>query len=160
MQSSGASAYTFQLGHATAEREATLCLPDVWHHCLAFCADGLKADHVIQKVVVTNRYTLDQHIAAFKPTQVMLFRRNRTDNYLSLGLKSYADESGYMEDKFRIFDAELSRSRFPIIDYELMPFLLITKDQLDSMRTTNQILWDKSEGEFGKSWGFGGIRTS
>lgn len=160
MQSSGASAYAFNLGRMASQRGKTLCIPDLWNPYLAPRLSASSADHIILKVVVSNRYTLDQHIKSFDPTETFLFRRNREANAISLGSKMYANESGDMDFKFSLFDIEISRNRFPVIEYESMPWLPITQYELNAMLLNNTRLSLWAGDTMKTQWGFGGIRTT
>jgi hypothetical protein len=98
MQSSGASMLALLL----AQKPNSTAYVDLWS---GYCAPSVPSGHdVVVKVVCTTAFTLSQHKASFRPDATVLFVRHPFTNALSLNRKAYRDESGAMEDKFRILD--------------------------------------------------------
>ncbi len=95
MQSSGASVLAFTL----AQKPGSLAFVDIWN---MFAAPELAAGSldVVAKVVVTTAYSLETHRRRFRPDVTILVLRHPADTYDSLFGKSYAHESGLMDEKF------------------------------------------------------------
>jgi hypothetical protein len=98
MQSSGASVLAFTL----AQKPGSLAFIDIWnmfaapeHETEMFCA---------AKVVVTTAYMLEVHRKRFRPDITLLVLRHPVDNYDSLFGRSYANESGLMDEKFALLE--------------------------------------------------------
>lgn len=94
MQSSGASVLAFTL----AQKPDCVAFVDIWN---MFAAPQLETDRdCIAKVVVTTAFALEVHRRRFRPDVTVLFLRDPSDTYDSLFGKSYANESGLMDEKF------------------------------------------------------------
>lgn len=159
MQNSGASTYTLYL----SQKKDCLGIIDLNNHRLAPFIDTPHDIHL--KCVITTRYSLEQHVSAFRPDKIVLFVRNPYENHLSLKNKAYANKSGQMEEKFKILDKVFkSKSRFDEVIY----FEQFIKDHAGYRfeRSREQIrnfndkhsIWCKNNptasGEEG-GWGFG-----
>jgi hypothetical protein len=101
MQSSGASVLAFTL----AQRPGSLGFIDIWN---MYAAPVLETDRdCVAKVVVTTAYSLEVHRQRFRPDVTLLVLRHPVDNYESLFGKSYANESGLMDEKFAVLEETL-----------------------------------------------------
>src|SRR5579864_1092382 len=94
MQSSGASVLALLLG----QKPESLAFVDVWN---MYAAPELETQHdCALKVVVTAAFSLELHRQRFRPDVILLVLRHPTDNYDSLIAKTYANESGLIDEKF------------------------------------------------------------
>jgi hypothetical protein len=101
MQSSGASALTLTL----AQKRDSVAFIDIWN---MFAAPKLATERdVVAKVVVTSAFPLDVHRRRFRPDVTFLVLRHPVDNYYSLMGKTYANESGLIDEKFAILEEVL-----------------------------------------------------
>ena len=102
MQSSGASTLAYTL----AQKPDSVAFVDIWNN---FAAPLLETDiDTVAKVVVTTAYTLREHVARFKPDVTIAVLRHPVDNYDSLVAKTYINESGLINEKFREMEATLA----------------------------------------------------
>ena len=110
LQSSGASLFAYFL----VQKPRSIGIVDLNNHRLTPSLD------IVVKVVVTTRWSLDDHIQSFVPDKTILFIRNPYNNYHSLMGKPYANSSDRIDDKFRLMDKIFtSRERFDaVISYE------------------------------------------
>ncbi len=99
MQSSGASLLAFTL----AQKPDTIAFIDIWN---MFAAPELEAEDrdTVAKVVVTTAYSLELHRQRFRPDVTLLVLRHPADTYDSLFGKSYANESGLIDEKFALLE--------------------------------------------------------
>jgi hypothetical protein len=99
MQSSGASVLAFTL----AQKPDSLAFVDIWN---MFAAPELEATarDVVAKVVVTTAFKLEDHKLRFRPDATFLVLRHPADTYDSLYSKSYANESGLIDEKFALLE--------------------------------------------------------
>jgi hypothetical protein len=94
MQSSGASVLAFTL----AQKPDSLAFIDIWN---MFAAPELDTDRdCAAKVVVTTAFSLETHRKRFRPDVTILVLRHPVDTYDSLFGKSYANDSGLLDEKF------------------------------------------------------------
>ena len=104
LQSSGASLFTYFL----AQKPDTLGIVDLNNHRLS---PSLNSGYdTALKAVVTTTWSLQNHLDSFQPDRTILFVRNPYNNYYSLMHKTYANKSGAIDDKFRVFET-LFRNR-------------------------------------------------
>lgn len=157
MQGSGASLFAFMLGQMQIGR-STLCIVDLWHPYLAPELSEPGYDAVILKVVATTTHILDDHIAAFKPTQLFLFEQNRQDNITSLMHKNYANKDGTMEQKFRLYDQEAQKHHNNIVRFETLPKASLFPTEIETMAAHNLHMSTWAAENYQTKWGFGGIR--
>jgi hypothetical protein len=102
MQSSGASA----LALALAQKPDSLAFIDIWN---MFAAPELDTNRdVVAKAVVTRAFSLDVHRRRFRPDLTLLVLRHPVDTYYSLAGKTYANESGLIDEKFAILEEVFS----------------------------------------------------
>lgn len=106
MQSSGASLVSFFLGQAAR----AVAVVDLWNQYLAPDLAVRDADPVIVKSVISNSFALDDHVRSFRPDRTILILRHPVHNYVSLARKEYAEQSGSIDDKFRLLE-KLFRQR-------------------------------------------------
>jgi hypothetical protein len=98
MQSSGASALAFML----AQKPDSVAFVDIWN---MFAAPELGTERdAVAKVVVTTAFSLDVHKRRFRPDVTVLGLRHPTDTYESLIGKTYANESGLIDEKFSVLE--------------------------------------------------------
>jgi hypothetical protein len=103
MQSSGASALAFTL----AQKPDSVAFVDIWN---MFAAPELETDRdSVAKVVVTTAFSLEVHRRRFRPDVTFLVLRHPADTHESLIGKSYANESGLIDEKFAVLE-EVFRS--------------------------------------------------
>jgi hypothetical protein len=170
MQSSGASLLAYFL----AQKPNTIALIDLYSSILA--PTIILKEDVALKCVVTSRYSLREHQDSFNPAKTILFLREPCRNYASLSTKSYRDESGSIDDKFRILESEFVEGAgfdlilryedlvasperaLALLDSEGIPvsseaclFQRPMRDIIDSAPYTIRTA-------FGFSWGCGGLR--
>lgn len=101
MQSSGASLLAYTL----AQKVDCLAFVDVWN-MYAAPHIGTEKD-CVAKVVVTTAFSLEEHKSRFRPDVTLLALRHPVDNYYSLQGKSYANESGLIDEKFSLLNETL-----------------------------------------------------
>lgn len=94
LQSSGASTVTAFL----AQRPDCVPVIDTLNAVLAPPLNTARP--AVVKAVITRRYTLAQHQAAFRPDATLLVLRDPRVNWVSLATKPWATLSGTMEEKF------------------------------------------------------------
>jgi len=105
MQSSGASILAFAL----AQKPDSVGFVDIWN---MFAAPELVTDRdVVAKVVVTSAFSLDVHRRRFRPDVTILVLRHPVDTYYSLFGKTYANESGLIDEKFAVLDKVLKSGK-------------------------------------------------
>ena len=93
MQSSGASILAFTL----AQKRDSLAFVDIWN---MFAAPELETDRdIVANVVVTTAFSLETHRRRFRPDVTLLVLRHPVDTYDSLSSKSFANESGLLDEK-------------------------------------------------------------
>jgi hypothetical protein len=98
MQSSGASVLAYTL----AQKPGSLAFIDIWN---MFAAPELKTERdSVAKVVVTTAFSLKVHRRRFRPDVTLLVLRHPADAYDSLSGKSYANESGLIDEKFALLE--------------------------------------------------------
>jgi hypothetical protein len=98
MQSSGASVLAFTL----AQKPDSLAFVDIWN---MFAAPELETDgDSVVKVVVTTAFSLEVHRRRFRPDVTLLVLRHPADTFDSLSGKSYANESGLIDEKFALLE--------------------------------------------------------
>jgi len=98
MQSSGASVLALTL----AQKADSLAFIDIWN---MFAAPELETQRdSVAKVVVTSAFSLEVHRQRFRPDVTCLVLRHPVDTYYSLQGKSYANESGLIDEKFVILE--------------------------------------------------------
>ena len=103
MQSSGASVIAFTL----AQRPQSLAFIDIWNMYAAPELASTDGEEIVAKAVVTTAYTLDEHRRRFRPDMTLLVLRYPVDNFNSLFGQTYANESGHIDEKFRLADQVL-----------------------------------------------------
>lgn len=103
MQSSGASAIAYTL----AQRPDSLAFVDIWNMYAAPELPVTPDEAIVAKAVVTTAYPLERHRQRFRPDLTVLVLRHPVDTYNSLFGRSYANESGSIDEKFRLFEEVL-----------------------------------------------------
>lgn len=167
MQSSGASLFTFWL----AQQPGRVGVVDLWNEHPAPELAGL--DDVVLKAVVTETYSLETHLRAFRPDVTVLFLRDRKANRSSLDKKDYRDGGGSMDAKFDILD-RLTYKFDHVVKYEdfvvgsekvrSLPF--VNEWSCGFYRSKYDVLGYNVErsrwcrDNYLSKWGFGGIRVS
>ena len=174
MQSSGASLVTYFL----AQKPNTLAIIDLWNNYEAPCLEDVHASDIILKCVVTTKVTLETHILNFNPDKKVLVLRHPYFNYVSLKNKPWSNESGRMEEKFKVLETVLNkRDQFDlVIMYE--DFLFDRRKVLKEIQsigyksTKDYFKFNRSKGEilnynlrhsewcnefYQSKWGFGQI---
>jgi len=151
MQSSGASA----LALALAQKPDSLAFVDIWN---MFAAPELETDReVVAKVVVTTAFSLEVHRRRFRPDVTVLVVRHPVDNYYSLLGKTYANESGLIDEKFAILEKVLkSRKGFDHVffyeDFVFSPQSLIGLcDRMGWPITWDALLFRRTQREIQRS---------
>ena len=105
MQSSGASTLALTL----AQKPDSVAFVDIWN---MFAAPELKTDRdTVAKVVITSAFDLELHRRRFRPDVTILVLRHPVDTFCSLVDKSYANESGLIDEKFEILDQVLKEGK-------------------------------------------------
>jgi hypothetical protein len=98
MQSSGASALAFTL----AQKAESVAFVDIWN---MYAAPVLESDRdTVAKVVVTTAFSLDAHRRRFRPDVTLLVLRHPVDTFYSLLGRTYANESGLIDEKFAVLE--------------------------------------------------------
>jgi len=101
MQSSGASLLAYTL----AQKPDCLAFIDVWN---MYAAPSIETEtDCVVKVVVTSAFSLELHKSRFRPDVTLLALRHPVNNYYSLQGKSYANESGLIDEKFTLLNETL-----------------------------------------------------
>ena len=101
---SGSSLLAFLL----AQRENSVAVLD----CYGLPASALQhTSDVILKTTTNEIYSVEQEKAAFGPDYSILIQRNPFVNYQQLSKKSYKDERGQIQEKFRIFEDTYKKRR-------------------------------------------------
>lgn len=116
MQSSGASLIAFFLGQSPR----AVAVVDLWNQYLAPDLETRDADPVIVKCVVADSFSLEDHRRSFGPDRTVLVLRHPVHNYVSLSRKEYSEQSGSIDDKFRLLERSFrEREQFDVaIMYE------------------------------------------
>jgi hypothetical protein len=165
MQSSGASLFSYWL----AQKNNCLSVIDLYYNQIA---PQLDHDNVVVKCVVTKEFSLEDHIASFKPDNLVFFIRNPIENYLSLSEKIYASFGGSIEEKLAILDSRLLQGKYDFLvryeDFilERVPSGLGCASYFDFKRTLDEVKdynffhssWCKNN--YKKKWGVGNIHAS
>ncbi|MBN1671920.1 MAG: hypothetical protein JXR37_12850 [Kiritimatiellae bacterium] len=112
MQSSGASLVTYLL----AQKEDSLALIDLFSGEVAPSLPGSDAADIVVKGVITAAVPLERHVASFNPDKTVLVCRHPYHNFVSLRRKSFRDDDGTVEQKFRILERIfVGRARFDLV---------------------------------------------
>jgi len=165
MQSSGASLFTYWL----AQQRDCLGVIDLYYNQLA---PPIEHDNVVVKCVASKEFTIEDHMASFKPDRVILFVRNPVENYLSLSEKTYAKYGGSIEEKLSIVDSCLAHSKYDVLvryeDFILrrVPEGVGQSSYFDFSRTLDEVKQynfshsDWCKDNYKKKWGIGNIHAS
>lgn len=100
MQSSGASLFTYFLG----QNPDSVVIIDLFNKNIAPKIRQDLENDVYMKTVITNAFSFEEHCYLFEPDKTILFVRNPFDNYVSLLNKSWKDERGSIDEKFKILN--------------------------------------------------------
>jgi len=160
MQSSGASFVTFCL----AQPPATIAVVDLYcqEHAPRLDEEARQFD-VIVKCTITATIPLSRQIERFRPDRLILVSRNIDDVRRSLRTKPYRDQAGAMEEKIAVYRELLLRQlgRFDeVISYERFTRRLVPisrrKNEIVAFNAAHSA-WCREN--YGKKWGFGGLRV-